>query len=852
MALGSSIPLGFDSFAHASKLLVWSKNGFWNSEWWSIWYSGIPNSLTYPWMSYMPELLVLRFADAVGLAPQQITMNLLTSTELVAEILIVAGLLLFVQKAGGSSNATLLTLLAILDSPIFFGDWLDAGRFAEIVGTVGFAWSLYFLEMFRERNNTRYIYLLAIAFWWAFACHFVTGAATIGTLLVWSLLTFPREKVARIFRDAIVPGLLLAAYWIIPFGSWLIINSRGVTTEITDLSYVSLPSVLGLHWRRYDASAAVLTVVPVLLLFVVFSPRSKEDRSRKGAFLVFSFALACYLFFVGPLLGFTYPSGLTAETFLKWALIFSACFIGLAYSSLGKLLNPNRKRVVTLALTVILLVWLPISFSVVSAPPAVGSGNGDVVTNLLLPQESRLPDFAGQQFRFGSDTDMIGQAYNFYFPMAMQTRGSSSTFVVNPDWQFYLEYNFWQSGTSAPMSEYIADWFSIKYFVSGNGAQEQAFRANPFFKEADSYRGITLFTYPDVSPIVSATNATRILVIGQSIAYNTVFRALAFSGFDSKSAITIRGSGSITSQSDLTGFDTVFLYGYTYESTDRTAMWRVLKDYVLRGGRLIVDTGFSPDAGSDLIPDPLPISKTVATNGGENWQLRAAEDPITSGIDFSSFSPAVYQGAPWGISAALNSSVRQGSRVLVWLGNNPAVVARHFGNGLAIWVGFNLPYHAVTYQNPVESLLLSRLLSSSDSSGKPRFQVTRPNMDTIETTISTPARGLLVKECYYDAPTSGWEAQIWTAKGVIDAEILRAGPDFMYVPIPANIIYPIKVVMRFEPRALTIFSDILSAFTFVYVGLSLLSPRLASRLGRLIRSLLGRIKSPIDKWWQQE
>ena len=267
---------------------------------------------------------------------------------------------------------------------------------------------------------------------------------------------------------------------------------------------------------------------------------------------------------------------------------------------------------------------------------------------------------------------------------------------------------------------------------------------------------------------------------------------------------------------------------------------------------MIVDTGFSPDAGSDLIPDPLPISKTVATNGEENWQLRAAEDPITSGIDFSSFSPAVYQGAPWGISAALNSSVRQGSRVLVWLGNNPAVVARHFGNGLAIWVGFNLPYHAVTYQNPVESLLLSRLLSSSDSSGKPRFQVTRPNMDTIETTISTPARGLLVKECYYDAPTSGWEAQIWTAKGVIDAEILRAGPDFMYVPIPANIIYPIKVVMRFERRALTIFSDILSAFTFVYVGLSLLSPRLASRLGRLIRSLLGRIKSPIDKWWQQE
>jgi hypothetical protein len=38
----------------------------------------------------------------------------------------------------------------------------------------------------------------------------------------------------------------------------------------------------------------------------------------------------------------------------------------------------------------------------------------------------------------------------------------------------------------------------------------------------------------------------------------------------------------------------------------------------------------------------------------------------------------------------------------------------------------------------------------------------------------------------------------------MDAEILRVGTDFMYVPLPSNIVYPIKVVMKFERHTLTL------------------------------------------------
>ena len=709
-------------------------------------------------MSYVPELLILQLSSALGLPPQQLVLNLLTLTELAAEILVIAGLLLFVQKAGRSTNAVLLTLLAILDSPIFFNDWLDGGRLAEIVGAVGFAWSLVFLEMFRERDNPRYLYLAAIAVFWASTCHFVTGAATIGTVVIWSMMTFDREKIGRVFRGAVIPGILLAAFWIVPFSSWLAINSRGIVPQV-NLAIVNFSTILGLDMQRYDGSVVVLLLVPVLIVLLAGSG-SASGRSRRGAAVILFFALLCYLFFVGPLFGLTYPGGLSVQIFLKWAMIFSACFIGLAYSHVSKALAANRRRILTVALAAMLLAWLPISFFVVSAPPV--AANGDIVTHLLLPQASRYPDFASQQFRFGSDTDTTGAPFNYYFPASMQTRGYSNQFVVNPDWQFYLENNFWRNG-SALRSRSIADWFAMKHFVSRNDAQEQIFRTNPYFNEVASYRDLTgqtwtLFTYPDASPIVSATNASRILIIGQPNAYDTAFRALAFAGIDSTNAVTIRGPDSVTSQSDVAGFNTIFLYGYTYDTTDRASMWEILKNFVAEGGRLVVDTGFSPDSGSDSMPDPLPVSRTIATDGGRTWHLQATADPITSGIDFSSFSPAVYQGAPWGISSALNSSVRQGSRVLVWLGNNPAVVARHFGNGLAIWMGFNLPYHAVTYQNPVESLLLSRLLSSSDASGKPRFQVTRPNMDTIETAISTPALGLLVKEFHFDEPAVGMES----------------------------------------------------------------------------------------------
>jgi hypothetical protein len=853
LALAGSVAVGYDSTGHASKLLVWLTDGYETPAWWPAWYSGSPHFSSYPWLSYVPDLLLLRLASSLGFPPRDITFNLLTLTELIAEISVVAGFLLFIRKTTTSSSSAFLAILAILASPIFFNDWLNGGRIAEIVGAVGFPWSLYFLEAYREKGDSKSLFLSALAVYWAVAAHFVTGAITVGTVFAWALFTFDRSRIFKIVRSSLILGILLSAYWLIPFGSWLLVSSQGISSE-TDRAFVTLQTILGLNVQRYDASPVVVVLVFFLLIMIAATASRGWLGGLRKPLVFLALGSVFYLFFVGPLFGMSYPAGLGVLIFLKWATIFSAVFIGLAHGHVSGFLGSNRRKIITIALAVVLIAWLPVASLSVTSPPVVA--NTEIDAKFLTPLELKAPGIASKDFRFGSDTDTISEGYNFYFPSAMQTRGYGTQFVVNPNWQFYLEDTFWRHET-AQESMYLADWFSMRYFATRTPASENLFRNDSSFRQIGTYQDTgrvqwTVFDYADASPIISATNSTRILVIGEPSTYEIVFRALAFANFSSKSGITIRGESSVTASSNLTDFDTVFLYDYNYNSTDRPSMWQTLKDYVSGGGRLVVETGLSPDSRSDSMPEPFPVDRLFATDAGKVWQFSTSNDSLTSGIDFASFSPAVYSGVAWGVSLASNSSLRPGARAVAWLSGKPAVVVRSVGNGTLVWTGLNLPYHIVSYHNSVESELLARLLSGRLLTRYPTFQVARPDSDTIEVTVSTPALGVLVKEFYFDDAAYHWVARVFSGNTIAEAEILRAGPDFMYIPIVTVGIYPVKVVLKFEPKLPVAAANLVSVIGFLFVTLSLVLPKSIARLWRPVHDRLNAARSRLSEWWLRD
>ena len=232
---------------------------------------------------------------------------------------------------------------------------------------------------------------------------------------------------------------------------------------------------------------------------------------------------------------------------------------------------------------------------------------------------------------------------------------------------------------------------------------------------------------------------------------------------------------------------------------------------------MIVDTGYSPESTSALLPLPLPIANTQGTDFGKTWHLTGIEHATTTGINFTRFSPAVYaQTYPWGISASTNESVRTGAQVLLWNHGRPVVVASEFGLGRTIWSGLNLPYHIMVYRNSEESKFLLRMLdwAASFSNGRERetrYSVKRSNPQRVEVLVTSRANGILFKESYFE----DWHAFMMANGQRTDLTIYRSGPDFMYVPLEPSLSQPLNVIFEYQMSYVEWSGIIISLVTMV-------------------------------------
>jgi len=194
---------------------------------------------------------------------------------------------------------------------------------------------------------------------------------------------------------------------------------------------------------------------------------------------------------------------------------------------------------------------------------------------------------------------------------------------------------------------------------------------------------------------------------------------------------------------------------------------------------------------------------------------------ITSDIALGEFDPAVYNGGPWGISYIPASAIASWAAPVLLSDGRPVLVAGTLGAGHVVWSGMNLPYHAAATRNREESRLLASELTwaAPKQAPDPPYQAEIVNPQLRRVSVTSEAAGVLFKESY----VANWQATVNGRPALIH----RAGPDFMYVTIPAAASYPAAVEFTFTHTSLEWTADMVSG---------------ASALGLIGWAVSGRIR----------
>ncbi|MBI2021526.1 hypothetical protein HYS93_01435 [Candidatus Daviesbacteria bacterium] len=352
-----------------------------------------------------------------------------------------------------------------------------------------------------------------------------------------------------------------------------------------------------------------------------------------------------------------------------------------------------------------------------------------------------------------------------------------------------------------------------------------------------------------VSPILAPNNASPILLIGDAVAYDTIYRFIGMRNLNSQKIVIATKSNFIDDYSlgELRKFDKVILYRYDYKNKSKA--WGTLSKYLEKGGRIYIDTGpEGKEAASSNLPDILPIKHTIRNNIGRDWKVETADSNLTKGISFDKFSPLDFDGKPWNVSHPDSDSAVQ-SEAKVILKNNGKVVAASIdiGSGNLIWTGFNLPYHAIRDYNEEETkFLINMLFSGVDISEKKignfNYRFISPEKREVD---SAGSRGVLFKEELYDS----WKAKSESGKSLT---LYKAGPTYpgyMYVPFSQDV-KPKEVKFEFVGGIRWKIYHLISLATIlILIDLILFRGFLIVRLSK---KGLRLIHKKASTWWQKE
>jgi len=824
----TGFPKGVDAYCHLTKVRYLLK--FWpNYQWNYLWYVGTPLfSGSYPPLSYY---IVAAFTLAFRLTPER---ALITASAL---SFVINGLCMygFVKNATGRRLASLLAALLMTFTPAYWEWWVAGGNYGRVISLGFFGLSLYLASLSAKRPESKLLKMfLFMSVAGAVCCHPVSGLpAIVGASMMLMLSSKSlRRGLVRVMELWIYVASL-SAFYVTQF----LFSNPTATGIFGKIHYSPTPVV-----RLFMPIAGHITslhplMVPLLLLAIVlvilrrswefFEEKIKPYIGCCAILLVASFGYA----FVGHIPGypdFLYINGFPPKSALCFVAISLPPFVSILLWWVIRITGSRKLAGITF---LVLTISVVIVGSVVSVPSIKASVVDEMSQNTTETLTMSLihVDPNDLNHRLGTDSAFVAIWFNYVY-IVPQSRGYYAQGRPYPDWRSWFEHAVWFSENNYGETNFLLDWYAIRWVVVG----DPHYKYQKFLQRPDLYKPVSKagdwweFEYLNASPILSATNAPSVLFIGSDTNYDLFLRAIALSNFNSRHIIPVKGPSEYVDDytlEELQEFDCLFLYGYRYRDAGKA--FSLLRQYVEAGGSVFFEANGSPDYNSPSLPEPFPVNDTVATSLGTEWDFTVAEDNVTRGIDFSKFSPPVYDGAPWGFSTT--TSVRGWAKPVISTAGNPILVSGTYGSGKVVWSGMNLVYHIVSYRNVEESeLLKNALLWLSGSPGpEPLYEVEFVNPQKRVVKIHSEARGVLFKENYFKQ----WRARIVYQDGSKEKlRIYLAGPGLMYIPIPEDASVPMTVVMSYHKLPQERAGDMISIVSLVLlVAYALLGSRFTVR-----------------------
>ncbi|TET20771.1 hypothetical protein E3J74_02285 [Candidatus Bathyarchaeota archaeon] len=821
-------------------------------RWNHHWASGMPLFRWYPILFF----LLQASATVITALPVELVLVITLS---ISYWLIGLGIYLFTSEIVNDHSISIIAPTVLISTPILWNLYVEGGLCTRIPAAGFFALSLAATIRYVNRPSRMRLLSSILCISTSMLLHPAYGVPALisCTLLTLVMAKDWRRKITLSLK-IMIPTLFLICWFYLPFIQPLPPHRL---SEPFSLS-VTIAHIFMLPTRGADVTFNPI-FIPLTLALVMISLFYDRKTLTENSLLKWVLAFL----FLFPFLAQIFDDSIIMITLAFYLLPFDCLLLKRLYDILARHRRflPNIITVCLISLILIAQVWVTgvdviekIKNPVTKVPDALS----EISDRLTIPKENFMYRVAVA----GSYSD-LGGWFNYKYDVP-QTRDYYGQGILNPQWNGLFSIIYYTTGNYNE-TNFFLDYWGVKWILARSDMNIQGTSIPHYqkFLARQQYYQLTgqaraiydpdeviyEFTYRNATPIFYVSNVPTLLILGDEIGYNDVFLAFAYSDYDSRCIIPIKGYEYIDDYtlSQLSQFDAIILRGYKYH--DRAEAWSLLDNYVKNGGGLIIETGYSPDGNASFIPPPCPVEMTRKTDFGKEWHFTYVDSPVTDGINFTSFSPAVYGDHAWGVSASYNESVRLWARTILWNKGHPLVVIGDYGKGRVVWSGLNLPYHIINYKNYWESLFLSKIIDWAAQAPKKRtttvdYTVNRPNPEKIIVTVSNEANGILFKECHF----KNWYAYLIDHEGKRqNLPIYKAGPYFMYVRVPSDIKLPIKVFFEYGWEWEEISGGIISMITFVILvmyatGLPVDKPA---------KYLVKRLKKSAQKvggWWYEE
>ena len=805
-------PIGSDAYAHLSKV-KYMFNNWPDIDWIHTWANGMPLFL---WYSIVPYLFLC--VGKLIFGSYELSMQIIT---ILAMFLISYSAYAIVRYSTKSRISGLLSGLLLLTLPALWGR-VAMGEIPRFIATafMPLAWLVTIKYIFTPNPTKKQYFLTVILIALALAGHYIVTVLTVISILIISYFAvgFSR-KLWDLIKDLYLPSVVLAAFTLIPFfvstgiqqvfGEGLFGGSSFHTPlKLIDFfnSKINLTDRLAWIYGQYGAYLHWLLIpLAVVLLVAAVSRREKLDQAWnewkivKGFFYVnLAFALyglAMYFGFPGNLYNASLPP---TDTFYLLSLSMPI-FIGLSfhYSFIHQKTRSIIFAVLLVAIAYLTNLIYPWHVSEIKTNTDYQWFDVENVTHNELPQ-MLAGDESNQNYRFANNDSHIAVWFNYDYPNIPQTRDYYSQALLNQNEKFWFENSVFAVDDNYTETRYLLDWMAVKWL----SVQFPNFNYDKFSSRPDIFKPVAdngspikeerieAYEVLNPRPIIEATNAKTILVIGDESSYNNLLLSLSQTNLTSDKIIPVKGNQFIDLYllDDLQQYDAVLLYNFSYIEKERA--FTLLDQYVYQGGNLLVESSSilsKPEGVIAFLPNP--VTKILPGEFGLEWQWQAgADQSILQDVNLSDFGPAIYsQDKPWGVLYSEESDLRENAQAILKNHDKVVIASMNHGEGRVTWSGLNLFYHFNNYKNEGEKRLVENLivdltkLDEGNVANQPGKIISSQQRE-IEIN-SQDYSGILIKENYFP----NWSAYYIKDGSKKALEIKKAGLNMMYIPLPDGI-----------------------------------------------------------------